>query len=73
MGIGRTGNEGPLDLRLLGVGGSQRLLELPLKPSASASYAAVWDSVRARLLIASPTPSGDIEFWLVMLGLDGER
>jgi hypothetical protein len=33
----------------------------------------VWDTVRARLLIASPTPSGDIEFWLVMLGLDGER
>jgi hypothetical protein len=73
MGIGRTGNEGPLDLRLLGVGGSQRLLELPLKPSASLSYAAVWDTVRARLLIASPTPSGDIEFWLVMLGLEGER
>src|SRR5712691_3666624 len=53
MGLGRVGNDGSLDLRLLGgSGSSQHLLELPLKPGPSLPYAAVWDTVRARLLIA---------------------
>ncbi len=73
MGLGRAGNDGALDLRLLGVSRSQRLLELPLKPNSSLSYGAVWDTARARLLVASPTPSGDVEFWFVMLGVEGER
>ena len=74
MGLGRGGNDGSLDLRLVGGSGSaQRLLELPLKPGSSLPYAAVWDTARARLLVASPTSSGDVEFWLVMLGLEGER
>lgn len=73
MGLGRAGNDGSLDLRLLGASSTQRLLELPLKPSSSVPYAAVWDTARARLLVASPTSSGDVEFWLVMLGLEGDR
>ena len=74
MGLGRGGNDGSLDLRLVGGSGSaQRLLELPLKSGSSLPYAAVWDSARARLLVASPTSSGDVEFWLVMLGVEGER
>jgi hypothetical protein len=32
----------------------------------------VWDTARARLLVASSTPSGDIDFWLVMLGAESE-
>ncbi len=74
MGLGRAGNDGSLDLRLLGASGSsQHLLELPLKPGSSLPYAAVWETARARLLVANRTSSGDIDFWLVMLGLEGER
>jgi len=74
MGLGRAGNDGSLDLRLLGASGSsQHLLELPLKPGSSLPYAAVWETARARLLVADRTSSGDIDFWLVMLGLEGER
>jgi len=74
MGLGRAGNDGALDVRLLvGSGSSQHLLDLPLKPGSSLAYAAVWDTARARLLVASPTSSGDIDFWLVLLGLEGER
>jgi hypothetical protein len=74
IGLGRTGNDGTLALRLLGGSGtSKHLLELPLKPGASLPYAAVWDTTRARLLVASRTWSGDIDFWLVMLGLEGDR
>ncbi len=74
VGLGRAGNDGSLDLRLLGgSGSSQHLQELPLKPGSSLPYAAVWDTVRARLLIASRASSGDVEFWLVMLGPEGEQ
>jgi hypothetical protein len=74
VGLGRAGNDGSLDLRLLGgSGSSQHLQELPLKPSSSLPYAAVWDTVRARLLIASRTSSGDVEFWLVMLGPERQQ
>jgi hypothetical protein len=73
MGLGRAGNDGALDVRLLGGGNSsQRVLELPLKPGSNGPYAAVWDTARARLLVASSTPSGDIDFWLVMLGAESE-
>jgi hypothetical protein len=74
MGLGRAGNDGALDLRLLdGRGRSQHVLELPLMPGSSLPYAAVWDTARARLLVASPTSNGDNDFWLVMLGQEGER
>jgi len=74
MGLRRAPNDGALDLRLLGnSGSSQQLLELPLKPLAGAAYAAVWDTVRARLLVASPAPSGGTDFWLAILGFEPER
>jgi dipeptidyl aminopeptidase/acylaminoacyl peptidase len=73
MGLGRAGTDASLDLRLVGPKGSQRLLELPLRPGSGLPYAAVWDAARARLLVASSTSSGDLEFWLVMLGLEGDR
>jgi dipeptidyl aminopeptidase/acylaminoacyl peptidase len=74
IGLGRGGNDGALDVRLLGgSGGSQHVLELPLKPVSSTPFAAVWDVPRARLLVASPTSSGGTDFWLVMLGQEGER
>jgi hypothetical protein len=74
IGLGRAGKDSVLDVRLLRAsGGSQRLLELPLKPaSSSIRYAAVWDPARGRLLVANPTASGGIDFWLVMLGLESE-
>jgi hypothetical protein len=74
MGLGHTANDGGLDLRLLdGTGNSRRVLELPLRPAPNLPYAAVWDTARARLVVASPTLMGDDDFWLVMLGQEGER
>lgn len=73
VGLGRVGSDGSLDVRLLGSGGSsERVLELPVKPGSSIPYAASWDPARARLLVASPTSSGTIEFWLAMLGSETE-
>jgi hypothetical protein len=43
-----------------------RLVDLPLKPAAV--YAAEWDAHRARLLLASRS-AGEVEYWLVQLGL----
>jgi hypothetical protein len=74
LGLGRAGHDGALNVRLLGgSNGSQQLLELPLKPgSGGVRYAAVWDTARARLLVASPSSSGGVDFWLVLLGLESE-
>jgi dipeptidyl aminopeptidase/acylaminoacyl peptidase len=69
FGLGRLGNGGALDLRLVNAAGSgQHLLELPLKPSST--YAAAWDRGRARLLVANPNPSGGVDYWLALLGLE---
>ena len=75
IALDRAGNDGALNVRLLGGNGSgaQHLLELPLKLGSNMPYAAVWDTARARLLVASPTLTGGIDFWLAMLGLEGER
>jgi hypothetical protein len=43
-----------------------RPIEIPLKPAAV--YAAEWDAARARLLLASRS-AGEVEYWLVRLGL----
>jgi dipeptidyl aminopeptidase/acylaminoacyl peptidase len=73
IGLGRAGNDVGLDVRLLPRGGSsQRLLEVPLRPGSSLPLGAVWDTARARLLVANPTSSGGIDFWLVMLGLESQ-
>lgn len=69
VGLGRTGHDQSLDVRLLGgSGNSQHLLDLPLQLGSANPYAAVWDIPRARLLVASPATSGGTDFWLVMLG-----
>ena len=70
VGLGRSGADRALAMRLLdGSGGAQRLLDLPLRPAAN--YVAVWDLPRARLLLASPTAAGGIDYWLATLGLEG--
>jgi len=74
IGLSRAANDGGLDLRLLaGSGSAQHLLDLPLKVASGMPYAAVWDTTRARLLVASPTVAGGIDFWLVMLGVEAEH
>jgi hypothetical protein len=76
LGLGRQGSDGALDLRVLGpASGSptptgQHLLELPLRPGVS--YAATWDLGHAQLLIASPAAAGGVDYWLALLGLEGE-
>ncbi|MCA1647176.1 MAG: PEGA domain-containing protein [Chloroflexi bacterium] len=72
-GLGRASNGAGLELRLLpGTGSSLKLLEVPLRPESNRPYGALWDTARARLLIANPTASGGIDFWLVMLGPESE-
>lgn len=72
VGLGRVGTNGALAMRLLdGSASTQRLIELPLRPAAT--YAAVWDLARARLVLASPTPSGGVDYWLAAFGLEGQR
>jgi dipeptidyl aminopeptidase/acylaminoacyl peptidase len=70
LGLGRANAEGPLEVRLLsGNGGGQALLDLPLRTPGS--YAALWDSRHARMLIASQALSSSaIDYWLVNLGLE---
>jgi hypothetical protein len=69
LGLGRVGNGGALDLRLINAAGSgQHLLELPFKPGSS--YGAAWDIARSRLLVANPNPSGGVDYWLALLGVE---
>jgi Tol biopolymer transport system component len=69
FGLGRLGNGGALDLRLVNAAGSgQHLLELPFKPGPS--YGAVWDTAHTRLLVANPNQSGGVDYWLAMLGVE---
>jgi Tol biopolymer transport system component len=76
LGLGRLGTDGALDLRVLGPARGEatrtgeHLLELPLRPGVS--YAATWDLGHAQLLIASPASAGGVDYWLAMLGLEGE-
>ncbi|MDQ6671147.1 MAG: hypothetical protein M3069_10415, partial [Chloroflexota bacterium] len=72
VGLGRLGANHSLAMRALeGSTSAQRLLELPLSPAPT--YAALWDLERARLVLASPTPSGGVDYWLAAFGLEGER
>jgi hypothetical protein len=72
LGVARAGAEGPLNVRLLNSSGgaSQQLVELPLRPTGQ--YAATWDLRRARLLVATQTSSGALDYWLVHLGFEGD-
>jgi Tol biopolymer transport system component len=67
---GRQGTDGTLELRVLGDGGSNRALELPLRPRPG--YGLLWDVEHARLVVANPAAGGDMEYWLASLGLEGE-
>jgi Tol biopolymer transport system component len=70
VGLGRRGGDGPLTVRLLSSSGkeNQQLVGVPLQPPSE--YAAEWDVARARVMIASRAVSGDVQYWLVQLGLD---
>jgi PEGA domain len=69
LGLGRLGNGGALDLRLVNAAGSgQHLLELPFKPGSG--YGVAWDIGRRRLLVANSSPSGGIDYWLALLGVE---
>ena len=72
LGLTRTGADAPLDIRLAGdsSGGSQQLLQLPLKPSGA--YAAMWDLSHARLLVAGRNQDGGLDYWLARLGFEGD-
>jgi hypothetical protein len=73
LGLGQTGSDGGLSVRLLkstAGAAAQQLLDLPLKPSRQ--YAASWDVRRARLLIASQTAAGGVDYWLAYLGLEAD-
>jgi hypothetical protein len=71
LGLGRPNADGALVISLLGNSGTgQRLVNLPLKPGAG--FAATWDAARARVLVASPAPSGGTDYWLAMLGAEGQ-
>ena len=72
VGLGRQGIDHALAIRLLDgtASGQQHLLELPLRPAST--YAALWDLDRARMLLASPSPAGGVDYWLAMFGLEGE-
>ena len=69
LGLGRLGNGGALDLRLVNAGGSgQHLLELPFKPGSG--YGVAWDTGSRRLLVANSNPSGGVDYWLALLGVE---
>jgi hypothetical protein len=69
VGLGRQGLDHALALRLLdGTASAQPSLELPVRPAAS--YAVLWDLDQARLLLASSSPAGGVDYWLVMFGLE---
>jgi hypothetical protein len=70
LGLGRLGNDGALDLRLVSGGSSSHLVDLTLRPVPG--YGAAWDVAHARLLLANPAPAGSVEYWLALLGLDGD-
>ncbi|MGI9148530.1 MAG: PEGA domain-containing protein [Chloroflexota bacterium] len=72
VGLGRVGANHILAVRLLdGSASTQASFELPLSPGSN--YSAVWDLPRARLLLASPTSSGGVDYWVAMFGLEGEQ
>ena len=61
-------HDGALRLVLVDAAGrEERLLDLPLKRADS--YAVDWDVARAQILIASRA-GGEVEYWLVRLGLE---
>jgi hypothetical protein len=72
LGLGRPGPDSPLSLRWLSASGAAvgQLLELPLKPAGA--YAASLDVARARVLIATRSSSGGIDYWLAQLGLEDD-
>jgi hypothetical protein len=70
VGLGRLGIDHALAIRLLdGPASAQHLLDLPLRPAAT--YAALWDLDRARLVLASANPAGAVDYWLAAFGLEG--
>ena len=70
VGLGRQGIDHALAVRLVdGAASGQQPLELPLRPAST--YAALWDLARARVLLASPSPAGGVDYWLATFGLDG--
>jgi hypothetical protein len=71
LSLGRTAAEGPLSIRSMSSAAgaaAQQLLDLPLKPRGR--YTATWDLQRARLLVAAQTAGGELEYWLVRLGVE---
>jgi len=72
VGLRRPGADRALEIHLLdGAATGQQLLELPVRPVAP--YAVLWDLDRARLLLASPSPAGGLDYWLAMFGLEDGR
>src|SRR5207249_181613 len=73
IGLARAGSQRSPELRLLSsAAGSQHLLDVPLGSGSGGPYAAAWDIPRARLLVATQTSSGGVDFWLVMLGQEDQ-
>jgi hypothetical protein len=72
VGLGRPGPDSPLSLRWLSASGAAvgQLLELPLKPGGA--FAATLDVPRARVLIATRSSAGGIDYWLAQLGLEDD-
>lgn len=69
LGLGRAGQSGPLALELAGpTGDVQRLVELSIRPRRG--YAAQWNTTHTRVVIADPSPSGAIDYWAAVLGLE---
>jgi hypothetical protein len=70
VGLGRSGTDDPLSIRLLNSAGGlgDDLLDLPLKPGAQ--YAGIWDVPRARVLVASRGAAAANDYWLVRLAAE---
>jgi Tol biopolymer transport system component len=73
LGLWRPGPDAPLGIRLLVQAGerSQDLVQLPFKPGAV--YGSSWDLSHAELLVGSRNAAAANDYWLVRLGVGGER
>ena len=69
LALTRVPDSGLAVVRVDAGGREERLLEVPLRQSDT--YAAEWDVGTAQLVLASAA-GGEVEYWLVRLGLEGE-
>jgi hypothetical protein len=73
LGLTRRTSDGSLSLTVVdpaGASDARSVLDLPLR--VSTTFGVAWDAARADFLIATPTPAGGTDYWLALLGLEGD-